>query len=996
MRVRTFLLCLGCALLLALPVFSQGIPTGTLSGRVSADNQTLPGVTVSVSSPNLQGKRSATTNSNGDYTIPLLPPGDYQASFEIEGFQPAQRSIKVNAAQTADLNVTLSLAGVAETIEVVGNYETISSSSEAQSTYSKTFIEGLPMERNVRETVLLNAGVNDNGPAGAITIAGAQSYESLFLVNGVVVNENLRGQPLNLFIEDAIEETTTSVSGISAEYGRFAGGVVNTITKSGGNELSGSFRTNFTNDKWTSTVSPIFNAAGREIPQAKRLDKINKRYEGTLGGWVVKDRLWYFLAARQFKTSFSAQTALTAIPFSQDDKELRSEGKLTFSPFEGHRLVGSYIKIDRDNNGNVFGSVLDLASVDNRKLPQDLKAINYTGVLSDNFFLEGQFSRRYFAFVGSGSDFTDIIKGTWIQDQNTGVRYNSPTFCGVCGDETRSNENYLAKASWFLSTGSLGSHDVAFGYDSFNDKRKSNNFQSGSNLSVFATDTIIQNGVPFPVFAADTSTWIVYWPVLNASKGTNFKTNSLFANDRWRLNNKWSFNLGVRYDQNDGKDAEGKKISDDSKISPRLGLSYDLKGDGDWIFNLSAGEYVTAIANTQGDASSSAGVPAIFGWFYFGPEVNTGSGPLVPTATALQTLFTWFNSTGGVNGNTEDLFFVDIPGATTIIPKSLQSPYAREISAGVSKRLGNRGVVRVDLVDRKFGDFYSSRVDLGTGQVNTSSGPADRGFLLNEDSDILERTYRGLLTQFQYRLSDRLNFGAVYTLSKTEGNVTGETSGSGPVSSGVREYPQYKQASWNSPKGYLGTDQRHRAKVWGVWDLFKTDHNHLSLGFIESFQTGVPYGAVGSVASTNFVTNPGYALPPSTVTYYYTARDAFRTDDITATDLTLNYAWTWNAFSKNVEIFIQPEVLNVFNERGLTGPNNTIRDNTTTRCSATNPICATRPFNPFTTTPVEGTIVNGVPTANGNWAKGPNFGKATAAGAYQTPRTYRFSVGFRF
>src|SRR6185436_18713445 len=62
MRVRTFLLCLGCALLLALPVFSQGIPTGTLAGRVSADNQTLPGVTVSVSSPALQGRRSATTN----------------------------------------------------------------------------------------------------------------------------------------------------------------------------------------------------------------------------------------------------------------------------------------------------------------------------------------------------------------------------------------------------------------------------------------------------------------------------------------------------------------------------------------------------------------------------------------------------------------------------------------------------------------------------------------------------------------------------------------------------------------------------------------------------------------------------------------------------------------------------------------------------------------------------------------------------------------------
>ena len=63
------------------------------------------------------------------------------------------------------------------------------------------------------------------------------SFENLWLVNGVVINENLRGQPLNLFIEDAIEETQVLTSGISSEYGRFSGGVVNAVTKRGGNDL---------------------------------------------------------------------------------------------------------------------------------------------------------------------------------------------------------------------------------------------------------------------------------------------------------------------------------------------------------------------------------------------------------------------------------------------------------------------------------------------------------------------------------------------------------------------------------------------------------------------------------------------------------------------------------------------------------------------------------------------------------------------------------------
>ena len=83
-------------------------------------------------------------------------------------------------------------------------------------------------------------------------IAGALSYDNLNLVNGVNVNDTQRQQPRTLFVEDAIQETKVSSGNISAEYGRFQGGVVNMITKSGGNGFSGSFRTTFTNDAWKS------------------------------------------------------------------------------------------------------------------------------------------------------------------------------------------------------------------------------------------------------------------------------------------------------------------------------------------------------------------------------------------------------------------------------------------------------------------------------------------------------------------------------------------------------------------------------------------------------------------------------------------------------------------------------------------------------------------------------------------------------------------------
>ena len=97
----------------------------------------------------------------------------------------------------------------------------------------------LPTTGNIDAYLLSAPAVHPTGPSGAYSIAGSTSFENLFMVNGVTVNENLRGQANDLYIEDAIQEATVSTGGISAEYGRFSGGVVNVVTKSGGNLFSG-------------------------------------------------------------------------------------------------------------------------------------------------------------------------------------------------------------------------------------------------------------------------------------------------------------------------------------------------------------------------------------------------------------------------------------------------------------------------------------------------------------------------------------------------------------------------------------------------------------------------------------------------------------------------------------------------------------------------------------------------------------------------------------
>ena len=230
---------------------AQGNPTGTISGRVLSDAGALPGVTVTATSPNLQGSRTAVTTENGDYILPLLPPGSYALSFELQGFRTLQQTTNVAVGQAVPVNVALVVAAADETVTVTGQIERFAQTAPVTTTMRATEIASLPSDRSLNSTILYAPGVFNTGPSTnaqdsastTVTISGAMTFENLFMVNGVVINENIRGQGVPLVIEDAVQETTVSTGAISAEFGRFSGGVVNAVTKSGGNRFSGSFRT---------------------------------------------------------------------------------------------------------------------------------------------------------------------------------------------------------------------------------------------------------------------------------------------------------------------------------------------------------------------------------------------------------------------------------------------------------------------------------------------------------------------------------------------------------------------------------------------------------------------------------------------------------------------------------------------------------------------------------------------------------------------------------
>jgi outer membrane receptor for ferrienterochelin and colicin len=988
MKFTKLFLCVVGTLALAVTAFAQ-VPTGNLAGRVDDGKEALPGVLVTVTSPNLQGARTAATTVNGDYIFAFLPPGDYHVRFELQGFQTQETTVKVNAAQTHTLNATMPQAKVAEEVTVTGSYETISGAANAASTFTKQLVDQLPVGRTIAAAVIASPGTSTSGPGGAVTISGGQSYENLWLVNGVVVNENVRQQALPLFIEDAVQETTTTSSGVSAEFGRFAGGVVTMLTKSGGNQFSGSLRAGLSNPHWNS----------QRPGEATPTNKTTTLWEVTLGGFAWKDHLWFFVAGRDTgKAVTSRQTQLTNIPYDTVSQEKRYEGKLTFSLTPEHRIVGSYNKIDQTTTGSPYTlAQMDLRSLVNRKDPQTLWAVNYTGVLSDNFFVEGQYSKRNYSIgIGSGSLYTDRIFGTLLLDRSRASRrWWSPTFCapGIpgCPEKLRDNKDWLVKGSWFMSTPTVGTHDVTFGYDHFEEFNLEENHQSGSDYRIYTTGAYIDRDPIVPIFSSTAAryTYFYYQPQLTPSIGSQMRTNSIYVNDKWKLNNNLSFNVGVRYDKNDGTDSGGNVVSKDSRISPRLSASWDVRSDGDLILNASLSRYVTSIIGTGnvGDGASLAGLTSVY-LKYGGPDINTDPNHLVSTEQALQQFFAWLDSVGGAftwAGNSKNWFSgPSYPGLTPVLLSSLNSPYTDEYTIGAIKRLGNNGMVRFDYVHRKFGSFYSTQTDLTTGTWTNPAGlSGDRSVVTNAPSGVLERKYDGFHFSGQYRFSDRLTLGGNYTLSFAKGNVIGETDVNGPIRVDL-SYPQYYQARWNFPTGYLSIDQRHRLRLFGTWDAVASKYHRVTIGLAQYWTTGTPYSAVGTVVVSNYVPNPGYKTPSAAANqgYYFSRRGAYRLDDVMSTDLSITYAFVPKLFGTGIQLYVKPEVRNVFNRQAVTNVDTSVDTNYTD--------ATLKAFNPFTETPVEGV----------NWRKrvtsSTAFGKPSAPTDYQAPRTYLVAVGLRF
>jgi hypothetical protein len=224
--------------------------------------------------------------------------------------------------------------------------------------------------------------------------------------------------------------------------------------------------------------------------------------------------------------------------------------------------------------------------------------------------------------------------------------------------------------------------------------------------------------------------------------------------------------------------------------------------------------------------------------------------------------------------------------------------------------------------------------------------PIDAGRVAADDR--LDRRYAALSLTGDYRLGHWGDVGLRYTLSRLRGNADEATLVGAPLDGAALGYPEYIDPGWHMPTGALPDDARHRFRAWmHVQVLASETQGVWILTVLHSRESGRPYGAAGLVGIEPFVANPGYFQPPIAVRYFFTARDAFRTEPLERTDLGLAYRRPMPG-TVHGEVFAHVALLNLFDRVRVVDPGRFV----ITRTAFTD--SSLQPFNPFTETPVEG------------------------------------------
>jgi hypothetical protein len=965
-----------CAVALACAAAArgQGIQTGVITGVVtSADGLSVPGATVSVASPALQGVRSTTTDVNGVYTLRGLPPGAYTVTIELSGFRTITKSdLEVKLSGTTDASATMQLAGVQEAVTVVGETSPVITTIHAGQNLTNKEVSVMPIGRRPFDIAELAPGLTSNTVNnGQVAISGSFAYDNVFMVNGVDVNDNLFGTANNLFIEDAIAETQVLTSGISAEYGRFSGGVINVITKSGGNTFSGSYRDNLTNSAWTNETP---------FETTKHTSKVNQFHEGTFGGPVVKDQLWFFVAGRREQSTTNSTFPQTALPYDQITSSKRGEVKITSTLRPGHTVQGSYINNSPVTTAPTFNFSVDPATIIASKTPNRLFAVNYNGVLLRQYFATVQYSEKKQGFRDNGGSSTAVIDSPFLtRGVAPGVpvqqHFNAPYFDNT-DPEDRNNRQLTGSLAYTLSSKSAGTHDFKGGVERYTSTRTGGNSQSATGF-VFQADykvgadgkpVLDSSNHPIPVFtpgSVATASRVQQWLPTRGAQ-IDITTTSLYFQDRWVPTTRLSVEAGVRYETVRSKATGDINAVDTNTLVPRLGASYNLTGNGKTVVQGTYGHYAGKYSEAQFARNTAVGNPSVVTRQYTAPA---GEGR---------------NFAPGFDiANYSTILAGSFPTANIFFEDGLSSPVTREFSISLGRELGTKGYAKAVYAWRKTTNFVDDFITLDNGKTTVVREGVNFGVFDNvvyRNTDAPQRKYEGLEFLSNYRVRSNVQVFGTWTVQLTnEGNFEGENTNQPAIGSSVGDYPEILVADRDFPEGRLAQYQQNKVRLWAIYNQSLGRFGAVDVAPIWRINSGLTYSLSAAgvpLSAAQLARNPGYARLPGggAQTLFFGERGSQDYPGYALLDLSATYSVpVW----KSARPWVKFELYNVLNNDKLIGWDRTVS------VDPTSPLDA-----------------NGLPTG---YVKGSRFGQARSSADYPQYRanfnglrTFQMAFGIRF
>jgi hypothetical protein len=826
----------------------------------------LPGVTVQTTSPSLQGTRVGVSGRDGIYHVPGVPPGIYRINVSLPGFGPAENTATVSLDATATVNFQLQLAAREEVL-VSGEIRLVDVTSTTGGTnYVNRVISRLPVTRNYADIVRSNPGVGTDqgetqGRSLALTIYGATSVENQWIVDGINTTNVIKGFQGKAINNEFIQEVEVKTGGYQAEYGRALGGIINVITKSGGNEFHGDGFLYYDSSSWKAAqkITEEDSIIGSmRIAGYKRTD-----FGADLGGYLLKDRLWFFAAYDRVRVPatvsryFSSDLVPNTLEFPLDSTDSLYSGKLTWNLGAGTNVVATAFSDPTTNSGAGAAdprqgrfTTLVISNPD----PGTWEASRYIGgtdyslranrVLGSSGLLGVQGSRhrdRYeLKTTGSGSavslqDFT-CSGGTPAEPCRApfGPNFVTGGFGPVGGPRNRNTstrDQYRGDLNLYI-----GSHEIKLGADSQDAKTNAVNSYSGGQL-VTRLNEFGQVYYRHTFYAASATDLT---PVDNP---VNPRTKDLgaYVQDSWRVLPGLTVNAGLRWDQEDVRDYRNVSvIKTTAEWQPRLGIVWDPKKDGVTKVYAFAGRFYYALPTDL--SVRSYGASTLVRTFNFDP-VSVAQDPNVLNHEAPL-----------IRGGS----------FSEPVDSGLKGIYQDEYTLGVERLLDPTFSVALKATYRRLGRAIEDRCDLGTeegtycGIMNPgSNGTIARGGLPGcnglEDAALActdtipptpeaRRLYRGIEILARKSVSEKLWIQASYLYSSLRGNYDGEVSSieAGQTDPGINadfDYAAYFPNSY----GRLYQDRPHNVRLDGYyatpWKLW--------VGLQAYLQSGAPLSRIG-------------------------------------------------------------------------------------------------------------------------------------------------------